>query len=98
MVANTLALSADLDRVNVASLAREANEMVASGITALRLDGSAVVRARLCSVQMLASAARTALGAGVSFAIDNPSDELAAAIELTGLSEMLLAGAEGQAQ
>lgn len=98
MVANVLALSADLDRVNVASLAREANEMVASGIDVLRLDGSAVVRARLCSVQMLASAAKTAIGAGIPFAIDNPSDELAAAIELTGLSDILLGATQGYAQ
>lgn len=98
MVGNVLALSADLDRVNVESLAREANEMVASGIESLRLDGSGVVRARLCSVQMLASAAKTAVGAGIPFIIDNPSDELTAAIELTGLAEMLLGATQGYAQ
>lgn len=90
LVANIITLSADMDRVNVTSLAREAHELVASGVDALRLDGSAVVRARLCSVQMLASAAHTALGAGIPFCIENPSDELVAAIELTGMSSMLL--------
>lgn len=91
MTDRTIALSADLDRANVASLAREAAEIIASGAGALHLDGSSVARVRLTSVQMLASAARSAAAAGVAFVLHSPSTELAAAIRLCGLSDLILA-------
>ncbi len=86
----TITLSADLDRANVQSLAQEGAELVASGCTVLRLDGGSVSRVRLSSVQMLASAARTAASAGVGFELARPSTELVKAIRLCGLETLLL--------
>lgn len=86
----TISLSADLDRANVASLAHEGAEMLASGAGALTFDGSGVTRVRLCAVQMLASAARSAAVAGVPFAVEAPSAELVAAVRLCGLSDLIL--------
>jgi anti-anti-sigma regulatory factor len=88
-------LSADLDRANVESLAHESAELLASGVAALRFDGSAVARVRLSSVQMLASAARSAAAAGVPFELCTPSVELTTAIQLCGLSDLILSS-EGE--
>jgi len=90
MTNRIISLSADLDRTNVASLALEGAEMLASGMGALTFDGSAVTRVRLCAVQMLASAARSAIGAGVPFAVVEPSVELVAAVRLCGLTDLVL--------
>lgn len=89
MTDQAIALSADLDRANVASLAQEAAEVLASG-AALRLDGRKVTRVRLIALQMLASAARTAAANGGSFTLEEPSDELMAALELSGLKTLVL--------
>jgi anti-anti-sigma regulatory factor len=90
MTNRIISLSADLDRTNVASLAHEGAEVLASGVGALIFDGSGVTRVRLCAVQMLASAARSAAGAGVSFVVEEPSAELSAAVRLCGLSDLIL--------
>lgn len=90
MTNRTISLSADLDRTNVASLAHEGAEVLASGAGALTFDGSSVTRVRLCAVQMLASAARSAAVAGVPFSVREPSVELVAAVRLCGLSDLIL--------
>jgi anti-anti-sigma regulatory factor len=90
MTNRTIMLSADLDRTNVVSLAHESAEMLASGIGPLTLDGSGVARVRLCAVQMLASAARSAAVAGVPFKLEQPTAELVAAIRLCGLTDLVL--------
>lgn len=90
MTNRSISLSADLDRTNVASLAHEGAEMLASGMGALTFNGSGVTRVRLCAVQMLASAARSAAAAGVPFAVEEPSAELVAAVRLCGLSDLIL--------
>ena len=90
MTNRTISLSADLDRTNVASLALEGAEMLASGVGRLTFDGSAVTRVRLCAVQMLASAARSAAAGGVPFAVETPSAELVAAVRLCGLTDLIL--------
>lgn len=90
MTNRTISLSADLDRTNVASLALEGAEMLASGAGPLTFDGSGVTRVRLCAVQMLASAARSAAVAGVAFSVEDPSAELVAAVRLCGLSDLIL--------
>lgn len=93
-----ISLSADLDRTNVASLALEGAELLASGIGGLIFDGSAVTRVRLCAVQMLASAARSAATAGVAFAVEQPTAELVAAVRLCGLSDLILPSAGSAVQ
>lgn len=90
MTNGMISLSADLDRTNVASLALEGAEMLASGAGGLTFDGSAVTRVRLCAVQMLASAARSAATAGVPFVVEQPTAELIAAVRLCGLSDLIL--------
>ena len=90
MTNRTISLSADLDRTNVASLALEGAEVLASGVGGLTFDGSGVTRVRLCAVQMLAAAARSAATAGVPFTVEGPSAELVAAVRLCGLSDLIL--------
>lgn len=93
-----ITLSADLDRTNVASLAQEAAELLASGCGVLRLGGASVARVRLSSIQMLASAAQSATNAGASFELADPSPELVSAIRLCGLSDLLLSPAGSDVQ
>lgn len=90
MTHRMISLSADLDRTNVASLALEGAEVLASGAGALTFDGSAVTRVRLCAVQMLAAAARSAATAGAAFTVAAPSAELVAAVRLCGLTDLIL--------
>ncbi len=98
MTNGMISLSADLDRTNVSSLALEGAEVLASGVGALTFDGSAVTRVRLCAVQMLASAARSAATAGVAFAVEQPTAELVAAVRLCGLSDLILPSAGSAVQ
>lgn len=93
MPVEVISLSADLDRANVTSLALEGAEMLASGAP-LRFNGAKVARVRMCSLQMLASAARSAGLAGMPFSLEEPSEELTAAIKLAGLTDLIL-GSEG---
>ncbi len=97
MTNRMISLSADLDRTNVASLGLEGAEVLASGVGALTFDGSGVTRVRLCAVQMLASAARSAAAVNVPFSVEAPSAELVAAIRLCGLTDLILP-ADGSVQ
>jgi len=55
----------------------------------LLFDGSRVEHAGLACLQLLASARATADARGLVFGVDAPSPELAAAVALAGLGDLL---------
>lgn len=85
---SAIILPATMDKVSLPPIAREMAELCDKG-EALAIDGSKVSRVGLAGLQLLASAALAAQDRSVEFKVTGASDELAGAISLGGLSNML---------
>lgn len=82
-----LSLPTSLDTPAATPLAQSLRDTIAMG-GAISLDGAEVVRVGQACLQVLLSARQAAIGAGLSFTIERPSDELRAAGSLAGLDTL----------
>ena len=80
-------LPAIMDRASLSPLAREMMEQVDKG-EPLVVNGAKVSRLGLAGLQLLVCAALAARDKDVTFEIEEPSDELTGAAELSGLTTM----------
>ena len=89
-------LPAIMDRATLNPLATELAECCDKG-QPLRVDGAKVSRIGLAGLQLLVCAALAAKDRDLAFEIADPSEELAGAAALSGLTTMFGLPAEGSA-
>lgn len=84
----SIRLPETFDRQSIEGLA-ETLRTALSGTDSVTLDASDVERIGQVGLQLLLSASRTASARGVAFEIQNPSNGLCDAVQLTGLGDAL---------
>ncbi len=86
----TIALASILDTAAAGPLRAELRKAVDGG-RPIVIDGSGVERTGQACLQVLVAAQAAAVGAGLTFRIDEPSDKLADMAILAGLRPLLAA-------